>query len=861
MVVVEPLICYNKDASYDLCTQALKDIYHLRYEILFAKEKQIDINNTINRLKSWVNADITSKKWRDIAKLSDLSAKMEKLRDDLENNLKLSGKLRYADAKYILTRPEVYKELQRKDPNLDINEFAARISFDGPKDLFPESKSPSVKYTPKDIEKMQQQSLKKRQGLFNRVFRLPSKKVTEDVFSLPPKLPPSSAFGALLGTLEKDVWLVPDIPKERLVQSMVYGFYLLNPTATKEDAKKFIEIIFEESPEQLKEQLEGVDYSKVSLSKIIENMKEISTSFKLNESSKRTEILDSIRKQINSKRTSDKQIYLENFANSPNNQGDILDYIKFVPSEKPKKERLAREVVEYLVSTTKDLIVKQDKQGQLLIGLVKELTPEHVEFRESKLLKKNPEILFANSFLEGFTNKSRQIRELNRDYNMELEYIHESKISTKLAADTLQRAMKHQEETFKFLQKRNIDELSKIVLKDLPLWKRIFHPETVANLVEYTNCVSEYLSLVNTILGVDPNESDPEILSMFFNDYNKFSKADYVKRSKEKINRYIGALEEYRKQWEIYETNVEKALVSLSSKNETNAFIGEAEIMIQLIGGRPAINLGLSDITKAASEETKKEIEVAIDAIKKADEEIEKTKEKYRDKPMPVAEQEKIRKLEMAATELRNRYKGVRTYNNCDALSTKNYNEILNRGREMGIQEITKKMNENLEASLNRLSLKIKGDPQKSIYKVLADILEDGNLETFMERIAPLTANENVTRNKNLLVGLMSLPKEQGGYNTTIGVLDKSGRIGIFDENGNFKETPDIKYSEYIVYDDTPQPPVYYATSSSEGRQKFGRRRSIRRHKYQRTSQRHARSKKKIQRRLRRRSKTKGTQN
>ena len=139
MVVIQPRICENSD-NYRLCLQVIKEIYSLRYELVFAHQKQDQIQKRINDLTEWRNSKLNNTKWEKVRELIDTTQLLQKQRKEIFDDIRLSKKLRYADALKILSVPEIQEEILDKldfqgFKNISIRSIAALISQDGPKEL------------------------------------------------------------------------------------------------------------------------------------------------------------------------------------------------------------------------------------------------------------------------------------------------------------------------------------------------------------------------------------------------------------------------------------------------------------------------------------------------------------------------------------------------------------------------------------------------------------------------------------------------------------------------------------------------------------------------------------------------------
>lgn len=132
MVVLEPNIC-GTTKEYELCSQTMKDLYNLKYELGFAIDKQTYIQKLIDKLQSWIDAPLSSAKWRNITRLMELSKELRESYDNILKNVKITGKISFRDANNLLSRPEIKNSIMksfRKD--VSPATIAAAIAYDTP---------------------------------------------------------------------------------------------------------------------------------------------------------------------------------------------------------------------------------------------------------------------------------------------------------------------------------------------------------------------------------------------------------------------------------------------------------------------------------------------------------------------------------------------------------------------------------------------------------------------------------------------------------------------------------------------------------------------------------------------------------
>ena len=142
MVVLRPKICKNND-NYRQCMQVINKIYSLRYELVFAAQKQEMVTNRIKDLEEWKKTKLNNAKWKKIQEMITLTTKLQNQRSDVFKNITLSGEIRYKDALLVLREPEIQKEIVNKlnfegFEKVSIQSIAALISKDGPKNLVEE---------------------------------------------------------------------------------------------------------------------------------------------------------------------------------------------------------------------------------------------------------------------------------------------------------------------------------------------------------------------------------------------------------------------------------------------------------------------------------------------------------------------------------------------------------------------------------------------------------------------------------------------------------------------------------------------------------------------------------------------------
>jgi hypothetical protein len=532
MVVMEPVICDNTD-NFRLCSQALKDLYNLKHEILFSLKKKNEIQSMIDNLVSWSNAPPNSSKWRNITNVINLAQKLKKDEEDLTKNIVLSEGIEFKDAMFMLKNSEVYNQvLKNIDPKY-INKIspatiASLISTDAPINVLKDLKE-SIKdnrLEPSDFKTPRKFVEKSQEGILSKIFSYLPKSFSDTVTSTVP-----STGG-------------PSISMIRATNSK-FGV-----TLTEEE-----------------------------------------------------KIANSIMKRLRSKRTKsiDKNVLISEYSDKLNRLSGLR------PKKKEDKLENAKKVFDTIIKNKLPETTESD--GNLIVtGQL----PEDLELR-TKLISKDPKSVekeFVKTVINKFKEKSQYIKNDNKEYNDELDKLQAMYTSVKKSSEYALSQMKRQIDTFKYIRDRNIDQISQTAVKELPLWRRLFHPTTVVKLINYSNDLVDYLTLINEIITVDPTVQDPNMLAMFFKDLSIFDDKNYYTRTIEKIRYYIKQLEEYRDSWERYRATAESIISNLASSNEQKVREGLYRINLELEQGnnkRPSIVMGIKDVE---TEYQKKKAEV-----------------------------------------------------------------------------------------------------------------------------------------------------------------------------------------------------------------------------------------------------------
>ena len=654
MVILVPNICLNKGGTYDrrLCAQTVKEIYALRSEIQYCLERKNQIKTWIKRLDTWRNSKLNSPKWSKIVQLIEQSSKLQKARENIIHNIELSGTLRYKDAMYILSDPSIQDEVSKlleysKVKGISINSLAASISKDGPMEIFPEteeaikSRTPLSKFqTSKQSKENFNKYIKSQQKSSFWSFRNPfSPKIGEEDFR---DVELNNNFGVKLGSFLKRSKSQPTVfarsdAKRRTVFARSDAKRRTdqwNVNDIRDDDINLADTYLDFARRETSDSRSSIDY-------IITNMSKISEEFKKNIEQREPELDEKITKFISkSKRT---KVSVDELVRKFEN--DLTMFFMFKPSSALERRNLCKRILEYILSKNPDLqkYTEGDKVywGLLEGNLVFEEKARKQIFKDT--YQNALEKIFVESILNSFSKNGEQIKDLNRVYNNEQSHLAVQLRNVKQEARALEESIQEQQDMFKELQKRNIQELPDTVVRNLELWKRTLSPRTVASIMQYSNDLAKYLVLINELLHDDPNEYDLEMMSMIFNTRDEFDSKRYIAETNRRLSAYIQRLREYLEDWEMYQKNVESTLAYLFSSSADSVRLGLTNIKVILEQRPPAI-FGMRKVQS----ETRKQTEKALALIRRADDAIRKTNDP-----------ELIAKLEDFKKQVRKDYAGV----------------------------------------------------------------------------------------------------------------------------------------------------------------------------------------------------------
>jgi hypothetical protein len=410
MVQLNPPICKTSD-DHRMCMQVIKDVYNLRYEIIFAEEMQKNIQKNIDKLENWKENRLDSTYWDNVATLVESKKKLDLVEKDIAENTKFNEKIRYKDLIKILTNDNVIKRVavDLNVPEATPEQIADMYSYDGPS-----SKS-------------------------------------------------KSKFGHSFG----------------------------EDFDTRKDLK---------------------DLSKTA--------KELS-------------------KQKRGRKKDSR----------------IKDITKSV--SKKLKESLRRKEKD-----TK--LVKNEARVQIALG---------------------------QSIVQSIVEESRDIKLLNKQYDLDIEELKQNKINTGLYCENQMNIIDGQLEVFNELQRSNIESLSKEIKSDFKTWKRVLGSKTLASLIEYSNLLSTYLFNLNKVELNNPTETNVTQLVTYFTQEGMPDQNVYVEEQKAKVNKEIDKLKDFKGEWEQYFLESRKVLFELMSDRESVVKNGLEKIVTELEQLKPTIDI------------------------------------------------------------------------------------------------------------------------------------------------------------------------------------------------------------------------------------------------------------------------------
>ena len=421
MVQLNPPICKTSD-DHRMCMQVIKDVYNLRYEIIFAEEMQKNIQKNIDKLENWKENRLDSTYWDNVATLVESKKKLDLVEKDIAENTKFNEKIKYRDLIKILTNDNVIKRVavDLNVPEATPEQIADMYSYDGPS-----SKSKFGK----------------------------------------------SKFG-----------------KSKFGHSFGEDF----------DTRKVKDL--SETAKELSKQKRG------------------------------------IKKDSN-----------------------IKDTTKSVSKSVSKK---LKEALRRKEKDTK--LVKNEARVQIALG---------------------------QSIIQSIVEESRDIKLLNKQYDLDIEELKQNKINTGLYCKNQMNIIDGQLEVFNELQRSNIESLSKEIKSDFKTWKRVLGSKTLASLIEYSNLLSTYLFNLNKVELNNPTETNVTQLVTYFTQEGMPDQNVYVGEQKAKVNKEIEKLKDFKGEWEQYFLGSRKVLFELMSDRESVVKDGLEKIVTELEQLKPTIDI------------------------------------------------------------------------------------------------------------------------------------------------------------------------------------------------------------------------------------------------------------------------------
>ena len=591
MVVIKPAICENNEniENFKSCAEVLKNLYNLRFEVQFAISRQNDTQKLIDNLNSWNSASTNSSKWRKIVRLMDISKSLQKAQKELLENIEISDSISYEDAYRILSRKDIFDSISKK----------VKKDLIGNQQPTPEIIASLIAYdTPKII--LKQLDSENPQFKTQKEFLEESQK---SIFSrfLPDwftkKLPNPPDFIVSKGPLAGPFAGPPQSTLSVLPKNGTVKFGTVTKAVTEDSRKDSIKA---KIIEKLLRRLRKTHRKSISVTDAINDNKANLVRLSQQNPTTPKEQLEIATTEFNK---------IKDIL-SPNGI-DVIGNTLVLRGRGPLEEKLASKVL-----TNRDDIQKE---------------------------------LIAST-LNNFNKYATDVKTSNKIYNDEIEKLRVQYLTIKKSCEETLMHLEKEKDVYKYIQDKNIDQVSQMTLKELPMWKKIFGDNTVVNLVRYSNMMVEYLTLINEIIRGDPTQDDQEILSMLSLDMDKFDSNEYITKSKEQIAKYIASLEKYKRSWREYQTNVEKTLVDLNSPDPNIVLKGIIQINTLLEESRPPIAYGVKDTTSKTSQNIRKYAE----AIKIAEDGIAK----LRGQPQTERVKADIAKLEEIRESIRNKVKG-----------------------------------------------------------------------------------------------------------------------------------------------------------------------------------------------------------
>ena len=307
----------------------------------------------------------------------------------------------------------------------------------------------------------------------------------------------------------------------------------------------------------------------------------------------------------------------------------LLKYFGYKPYSRSRRDDLLERIALYVLEKMEEesLVRRYEngKQWGLTLGKMsnREKAREALFKNESTAIER----AFVESILENITADGEKVKDLNKIYNKEKEFLTAQLENTRQSCRALERSIKDQKVIFDELQNRNIERISKTIIDNKKLWERVLGLRTIARIIEYTNTLSKYLRLVNTLLAEDPMQNDVAKMATYFSSREEFDAIKYVKEEKEEVDKEIKKLVEYREDWSRYLDTVKQIYNSLYSDDKNVIEKALLRIRLELKKERPPSVYGTK---KTPTKDEMKEYAELINRAKKL--RSKATTQKERDK-------------------------------------------------------------------------------------------------------------------------------------------------------------------------------------------------------------------------------------
>ena len=829
MVKLEPQICRDKENGNRLCAQTVKEIFNIKREMVYAAQKKEQIKRRIYILEEWSSKKLNNTKWKEIKKMINLSQQIQKQRTEILEDIttaqdyqltlrgwKGSNSLRYEDVLKILSDPEIKDQILNKlnlksFNKVSIAAIAAALSADGPEEI--RNRAFKIK---KENNKENKENKKTPNNLIG------ESGLSQQFLSIfsgdkPLDLTRSSAFGrdSIFSPLT-DFFKGIGTKGVNKASSVKNAGIKVSTKATSIVKDKVGDPLVKASIATV------TPLVQYATTPVIDDYTDSDTDFI-------KKIKDYMRDSVNKKRTLDQlarsRTLMKGIEKRIASTGEQNNYKKGNAKE---KKLMRRKTIEKFIKDNSFSNFQKYKDGNKeLWGLPLHQLELADQVREG-IFNNNAsslERVFVESIINKIKGDTEKIKYINKKYNQEKERLDAYLQEQKLSCSALISSIEEQREMFGNLQTRNVEQLAGIVMDNLPLWKRVLGPNTIAKIIKYTNSLSEYLNLLNRILEQDPNENDVAKMASYFSTREEFDAIKYIDTENNFTNFQIDALKDYLQDWDIYSNSLKRIYVSLFSPNREVVKLALFEITSKLERERPPVIFG---IKKALSQKT-----IKLEEYSKLVEEARGSITNLQNQKAGASKEKQkkissgISKLRIYIKDIQEKSQGLNELPDSENIETtiasaitserrKNSEELRQREKEMKLEQqintnINKRNTNKIQLDLNKVNIQL-DEVSSELNKERAKNVIDINLRKKTAAAAAASAAESniaTAINEAAMNQLRTGIKE--GYNIS--------SVGNASDEIEIKSSTNDKNSFTPIYT-SPVQLMNYINSNNEWREK-----------------------------------------